>query len=237
MENKKYSKIVEFLAHLERFESEVPDGDLKSFCSWYLNQETPFYHQIKNEDSEIAQKIKELSAPSMNRLLGQTLFRMSRYADFYIRKQINSLGIKNIEEFRYLISFLVIESPNKTEVIQYNISEFTSGIEVIKRLIKNGWVIEHEDPEDRRSKRLELTQEGFQLAIQAVEKLKDVGKVMFIGMEEPTKYQIFELLRPLDDLHSRCFWQNRDADLSEALENLEKEQEKQHAESGSVSPR
>ena len=51
----------------------------------------------------------------------------------------------------------------KTDLIANNHMEMSSGIEIIRRLLKNGWISEEWNPEDRRSKYVSISAAGKRL--------------------------------------------------------------------------
>lgn len=90
----------------------------------------------------------------------------------------------------------------KSELINANAMEFSSGIEVIKRLLKSGLAEEYEDPDDGRSKRVKITQKGREKFARSTEKLRGVSELFPGTLTDDLKVKLLSLLVQLHDLHT-----------------------------------
>ena len=78
---------------------------------------------------------------------------MFRYAKGYIKKALKDSPIKTADEFSFLITLLTYESLSKSELIQKQVMEKTSGTEIINRLLKMGLITQFSDETDKRTKK------------------------------------------------------------------------------------
>ncbi|WP_258931879.1 MarR family transcriptional regulator [Flavobacterium oreochromis] len=67
------------------------------------------------------------------------------------------------EEFTYLYRIIDESSLTKMQLIERNAHEKQTGIEIIKRLVKNDLLEEFPDDHDKRITRLRITQKGEKL--------------------------------------------------------------------------
>ena len=74
--------------------------------------------------------------------------KMGRYVDNYARKAMPKTQVASIEEFTYLIVMLKEQSMTKSELINHNAHQITTGTEIIKRLITKGYLEQTNDPND-----------------------------------------------------------------------------------------
>lgn len=141
--------ITDLISSYQRYvEQEESDGqqDLTRFASWLLaqnSQETAHPH-LEEIDQLIGVGfvfISNLFRNRMNRFVSDTPF--STFMDYQFLYVLHEHG-----------------KMTKAELIHLNYMEMSSGIEVIRRLLKSGWVCEYLNPEDRRSKRIDLTDSG-----------------------------------------------------------------------------
>ncbi len=89
----------------------------------------------------------------------------------------------------------------KTELCNHNLLEITSGNEIIKRLLKNKLIEEYKDPDDRRSKRVKITDEGKKLLIQSFSKMDKVSRIVAGNLGTEEKIELLTILNKLDDFH------------------------------------
>ena len=89
------------------------------------------------------------------------------------------------------------DSFRKMEIIELHNLEAPTGIEIIKRLLKNGLIAEFPDGEDKRAKRVKITKAG----IEEVKKLKPELDALFTevtdGISLNEKIQLSGLLDKL----------------------------------------
>jgi len=112
-------------------------------------------------------KISGDGSPEIKQVYGSTssdisilLVLMYRYAKGYIKKALKRSRLQTADEFSFLITLMTFESLTKTELINKQVMEKTSGAEIIKRLEHAGFINETEDLHDKRSVRVSITAEG-----------------------------------------------------------------------------
>jgi DNA-binding MarR family transcriptional regulator len=71
--------------------------------------------------------------------------------------------LSNIMEYQFLMVLRHHGRQSKSGIIDMNRMEMSSGIEIIRRLIKNGWALEEENPDDKRAKYIKITKGGEKL--------------------------------------------------------------------------
>ena len=78
-----------------------------------------------------------------------------------ITKEIlKSSPVTSIDEYSFLLHLVKQDSFRKMELIHIHNLEAPTGIEIIKRLLKNKLISEFTDQEDRRAKRIKITSSG-----------------------------------------------------------------------------
>ena len=104
----------------------------------------------------------------------------------------------------------------KTELIQSQIMEKTSGTEIINRLLKLGLVSQYDDPADKRSQRLKITALGRSELIAILPKMKLVSQIVSGNLSAVEKSNLAYMLRKLDS-HHHAIYLNRKVDTLESL--------------------
>ncbi|MFC3881288.1 MarR family winged helix-turn-helix transcriptional regulator [Algoriphagus namhaensis] len=81
-----------------------------------------------------------------------------------LKKQTKSIllksAISSIDEYSFLLHLDYQESFRKMEIVEMHNLEAPTGIEIIKRLLKNKLIEEFPDNEDKRAKRIKITNKG-----------------------------------------------------------------------------
>jgi DNA-binding MarR family transcriptional regulator len=82
-----------------------------------------------------------------------------------LKKQTKSIlsksNISSIDEYSFLLHLDYQESFRKMEMVEIHNLEAPTGIEIIKRLLKNKFIEEFPDKDDKRAKRIKLTNKGI----------------------------------------------------------------------------
>ena len=212
--------IIELIEYISQFEDETkqPDKELNinDFIGFLNSKHKPT--NVKTielqggENSEINQS-QEGPATDISILI----VLMFRYAKGYIRKALKSSKIKSADEFSFLITLLTYKSLTKTELIQKQVMEKTSGTEIINRLVRLGLIMQYEDEADKRSMRIKISDLGKSEIIGILPEMQKVSKIVTGNLTESEKNTLAYLLRKLENFHNDIFLNNKDAELNELI--------------------
>ena len=97
----------------------------------------------------------------------------------------------------------MVDSYRKMELIKIHLLEPASGIEVIKRLLKKGMIEEFDDPDDKRARRIQITQNGKKEVSRLTPLMQQVFRKMTAEMTLNDKLHIISFLRKMDQFHVR----------------------------------
>lgn len=168
---------------------------------------------IRNIAGEEEKWIKE--DDDANTDISTLLVFMYRYAVVYFKKALKEATINTLDEFSFLIVLMTYSSLSKTELIQKLIMEKTSGVEVIKRLLKNGLIEEFANPNDKRSVLVAITAKGKEELALLFPKMGLVGSVIVGNLTSSEISSFSFLLRKLDYYHNDIFLNHRNLSLEE----------------------
>ncbi|MDO9634130.1 MAG: MarR family winged helix-turn-helix transcriptional regulator [Paludibacter sp.] len=140
-----------------------------------------------------------------------------RYAKSYIKKALKDSQINSADEFSFLITLLTYESASKQQLINIQVMEKTSGIEIINRLMKKGFISQFDDEQDRRSKRIKITPLGRLELISILPQMSLVSKVVVGNLTVKEQHTLLYLLRKLDDFHNDIFLNCKHIELEEIV--------------------
>lgn len=207
-------QLIEYLSNFEAENQGVEPLNLNDFIG-YLNT------QINN--SLIERNVGGLNGPPIVNQMGEEthsviarlVIIMNRYAKGYIKKALDGSKIQTGEEFSYLIILLTFESLTKTELINKNVMEKTSGIEIIKRLLKLDLIEETDDTIDKRSKRVSITLNGRNELMKVLPKMHLVTTLVSGNLTKQEQATMAYLLKKLDHYHHGIFTDDKLCDFDE----------------------
>lgn len=195
------------------YEKQHTDRSLRDFCLWYLT----------NQPLSLPDQADIFDETPINGLLGKLMGRVSQYDHLYTKKALNELGLNNVDDMMYLHMIHHLNAPRKAELINAMLSEFPSGIEIIRRLLRLSLIEELPDEADKRSKRVRLTEAGERLLRASYDLLHRAGEMMYDWLTEPEKLLLAHLLERLDAVHVVYHKRVRAEKFTEAYARLMRE--------------
>lgn len=202
---KSYQLIHQLINLVEQLEEESPgrEHSIQDFTGFMLNkvgQPTADGRtgevRFGNHDSVAVERAYQL-----DNNIGRLFVFMSRYAKSYIKKALEGTPLQSAEDFTALAILNTHDHLSKSELISYNLQEKTSGTEVTRRLIAAKLVRQWDDPKDKRSKHIAITDEGKQVLYRVFVDMSNVGKIITGKLSIAEKYTLQHLLQKLEDFH------------------------------------
>lgn len=151
-------------------------------------------------------------------LLTMLIAFLFRYAKHYSKKALEDTPLSTLDDFTFLATLSYQESLTKTELINMHLLEITSGIEIIKRLTKNGLLDVFQDPKDRRSKRVKLSDKGRDVLEQVMVKMDKVARIVSGNLDQGEQQNLLPILHKLNDFHAVIHLEDRKSELDVILE-------------------
>lgn len=206
-----YELLQQLIGHLAAYEAQhLPSQrkDMEGFVA-FLNQQ--IFSKSNNP------KIDFENSETVEVLLSQLIAFLYRYAKGYIKKALTESSLITLDDFAYLAGIWQRGGCTKTEIIDMNIHEKTTGMEVIKRLLNNALIEQTDDTTDRRSKRLLITDKGKEALFGTFEEMRKASLIISGNLSEIEKMQLLHLLQKLHFFHKPLFLNERDKSLDELL--------------------
>lgn len=149
--------------------------------------------------------------------------KMGRYVDHYAKKSMPKTQVASIEEFTYLIVMLQEQSMTKSELINHNAHQITTGTEIIKRLIAKGYLEQTNDLKDKRSVRVSITDMGRIAVYSTASTTKSLSRIATGILSDEELLFLVNTLRKLDDFHKEIFQEAKQLELEELVEKYLKQ--------------
>jgi len=191
--NNSLNIIAELIKHVKRFENEKGQEpkDVKEFIIWLNQLLFEQYHALESSHDE----------NDIDMELTFLLIMQSKHYKMYCKEALINTDINSPDEYSFLYHLSLVDSFRKMELIHIHLLEAPSGIEVIKRLLKKGFIEEFDDKEDKRAKRVRITNKGKQETDKLTPQMKDVYSKMAAGMTLKEKLHILSFLKRFNDYH------------------------------------
>ncbi len=198
-------QLVELVNSFYKYAQQHPGATIEEFCRYYLAVKAL---ERPNVTGELSSDV----------LLSISLGRLTRFAEMYTKKALTGTPINNMDELVYLMILDHAGTPRKSDLINRHLSEFSTGVEIIRRLAKAGLAEEFPDTEDRRTKRVRLTLAGQRLLYEVYPKLNMVAQIVAGSLDQDEKALLVQILGRLEKRHDEVYSLVKPQNLAETAE-------------------
>jgi len=116
-----------------------------------------------------------------------------------------------------LYSVDVLGQVRKTDVIHLQLVEFTTGMDIIKRLINQGFLEELPNASDKRTRLLAITENGKTLLKNATKKINEEIEMFLSSIDENKWKKIIPVLEEIHDFHNEVYLKYNDKTDAELI--------------------
>jgi DNA-binding MarR family transcriptional regulator len=194
------------------FAAKHPNASIEDFCRYYL------IHKRERENQ--GELVAGILPPRQDVLLTKIMDRISKLLILYADSAIEGVGLKHFEEFYFLNAAFALHEPRKTEVIYATLYELSTGIDIINRLKKRDLLMEVDDPDDKRSKRIRITPAGKRVLFACYEKLTQLNDIFFHEMAEDDILLCIQLLKHIEIKFTALWPQHKGKPFPEVYESV-----------------
>ena len=203
----------QLLNYLEIYDKEVGNNNIKEF-SIYLKDRVLGDKPIEQTQDFEASNFKQYkNYPEIE--FSTLLTGLFRFAKHYIKKAFHQTSLKTLDEFGFLATLLREKSLLKNELINLHRLEISSGSEIIKRLIRNGLVKEYPDQNDKRAKRVSLTEKGVSEIMASFNDMHKVSEIVVGNLSRKELMDVLHALNKLNFFHEHIHENDRNTGLED----------------------
>ncbi|WP_068599293.1 MarR family winged helix-turn-helix transcriptional regulator [Vaginella massiliensis] len=172
----------------------------------------------QHTDSELDWEGKE-NGRSAESVINTLIVHMNRYAKSYSKSAILGSDFSTQEDFIYLINLKAFGEMSKMELIKKNVHEKPVGMQIINRLISQGWIEQSNSLIDKRSKVISITSKGLLALENQMSKIRKATEIVTGDLTHSEKMELIRLLNKLNDFHQPIYDKNIETEhlLNEAL--------------------
>ena len=209
--------IIEIITELDHFQKLQPNGQksLEDF-RFYLNEKAYEKENPKNLSDKF-----ELDVYMLENEIAKQVILLGRYSKQIIKKSLENHPDLVNEDFTYLFRLMDYPFLTKMQLIEKNAHEKQSGIEIIKRLVRNGLINESPDPDDKRSTRISVSEKGKNVFLESMKDITIAAKIMSGKLNDTEKENLLETLKKLNTFHHTIYSNMRNEEPRNILKLVE----------------
>ena len=189
-------EMIDLLAVYED-ESEHSGNDVFIFLQW-MNERLIANNKYSVDEPDWKGKSNGRSADSV---INTTLVHVYRYAKLAAKAALNDSAISTPDDFFYLITLSSYGSMSKTALIKANVHDKSTGVQIINRLITNGFAGQQLAEDDKRSRIIYITDKGLNLLNAHMPSIKLASSHVTEALSLTEKMELMRLLNKLEDFH------------------------------------
>jgi DNA-binding MarR family transcriptional regulator len=188
---------ISLLREYQRFTQHTGSNRLEDFADW-IKQKHTASQPYQTDDNEV-------NEAGLDVMVSYLLGGLTGYTEAWIKLTFQELPLVSIVDFAILKTVEYHNKPSKKEIAEQVITERTTCIESIKRLVKEGLLAEEIDKTDKRMVRVKLTKAGIRMIDVLNEKMKSLGTLLVGDLDEAEKKSLVVMLNKLSRFHDRLY--------------------------------
>jgi len=200
-----YLFIQSLLEKAKEFRSTGGAANLTEFSSW-LNE------QIVHQEEDLPFLFPGESVESA---ASKYIIYLYRYAKGYGKKLLKGTPLSSIDDVPYLLMLLFSGPSTKMELIQANVHEKTTGMEILNRLLRLGLVEQQFNPDDKRSRKLSISPEGQKLMLNLMNGMDTLSAIVSGNLQPRERINLLKMLHKLNDFHLQVHQDAKEKSLAE----------------------
>jgi DNA-binding MarR family transcriptional regulator len=189
------NKTVQLVNEWADFDEQYPEADIEEFCRYYLIKK----REAKNQH----EKPKGPQPPQQENMLLKLLGGISCIGQVYAQELLSDLPKIQPKDFYYLVNIWHEGDSHKTDIINRQLSELSTGIDILNHLKNMNLIEERVDPTDRRAKLISITDKGEKTLYQCFRRMSKVGAILFDEVAEEDRKLCIQLLKKVVVKHSK----------------------------------
>lgn len=211
-----YGLIKDVLDLVQEFEIETNNNNhfetsVEGFKNWISTNNNTIVNEPNWEGKE--------NGRSAESVINTLIVHLNRYAKSYSKSAIVGSNFSTQEDFIYLINLKAFGEMSKMDLIKKNVHEKPVGMQIINRLINQGWIEQRKSKTDKRSKVISISETGLQALGNQMDKIRQATSIVTGNLSQNEKMELIRLLNKLDDFHQPIYDKNIETEslLTEAL--------------------
>jgi len=207
--------VLDLIAQFDKERGPISNNTVEDFKKWIASN---YKEETVQQEPDWEGKDKGRSPESV---INTLIVHMNRYAKSYSKSAIFGSDFSTQEDFIYLINLKAFGEMTKMDLIKKNVHEKPTGMQIINRLIAQGWVNQTESKNDKRSKVLKINDKGLEALENQMYKIRKATEIVTGDLSYSEKMELIRLLTKLDHFHLDIYEKNIEPEnlLNEVLKD------------------
>jgi DNA-binding MarR family transcriptional regulator len=206
------NKTVSLVNLWAEFEAKHPEAEIEDFCRYHLTS-------LREKDNQ-GKLFNGMMPPTDKIILSKLVQRISTIQQSYANAALTHIPVKQLEEFIVLNTVMSLKEGKKTEVIYSCLLELSTGLNILSNLLKQEFITEEEDKEDKRSKRVKITAKGEEVLQSCYMELRKANSLVYQDMAEEDISLTIQLLKNVDIKLSPLWQQHKGKSMEEIIGSM-----------------
>ncbi|RYE25040.1 MAG: MarR family transcriptional regulator [Sphingobacteriales bacterium] len=209
------SEIVDLVNKFDKFQKKHPGGDVAGFCRYFL---------AKQADKHKGDKSFGPMPPTPESQLAKIMGRLLSVFSVYHEAALAKTRMPFREGF-YMVNWLKHHGEmKKTEFINELLIGYTTGMDAINKLIKEGLINERNHDTDKRAKLISVSPYGEEVLLECYPLMQKVTRMTFHGMHPEAIQFCINLLTEPEIRRTRNVAELKGLDFDEMYERVMSEE-------------
>lgn len=222
-----YSLLSDLLPELEAYQLEVGSKATVSDFGQWLSRKHQQMPDILPSDGDSpfqpfvgAPQARYMGMPDAGSAIARLVVVLYRYAKRYGKMALEGSPFSSLDEATFMATVINEPGLSKMDLITKNTQEKPLGMQIINRLISNGYLVQRDHPETKRSKALFATEAGMGALFSFLPKMQMIGRIVVADLPAHLQDHLFELLQHLDKFHEPMFNERKVQHLDQVMAAL-----------------
>jgi len=200
-------EIVKLITQWSDFQDVYPNASTEDFFRYEL---------AKMDSGALAlEHIKGYDPKETSNRFMKVISRLHLSYNVYLRIALKGTQLASTDKFKFLAGLYVLGESSKTEVINYAMMEMSTGSDILNRLLKDDFIFQRNDPNDKRAKLITITEKGTHVLQQCFKKTKMVRKILLKDLSENDMKICVQMLYPIEEKHSKLAVESKNKTIEE----------------------
>ncbi len=199
------TELVKLITAWEEYAQKNTTISATEFCMHFLAKESN------------NQLFSGLTPPDLDTLFTKLIGRIANMQTVYSKMALQEIPGFELEWFYFLNFIFQLKEVKKTQIIQYNFAEQTTGIDILNKLNKLGYTAERTDPEDKRAKLVSITKAGEKILFRIYQLLYKPTLLMYNDIDYKDKQVVINILKNTEQKHQELLSTARNKSIDDLL--------------------
>ncbi|MFQ3575658.1 MAG: MarR family winged helix-turn-helix transcriptional regulator [Cytophagales bacterium] len=183
------------------------DSALSLFAIWLLTgKQAKSFSSL--DDENMKNYFKSVNPEFLSNFCGYLIARLYKFSRLYTKDILTKHQLNSIDEFGILAHLQKESQANIKSISERLMNEYSTTVEMINRLTKQGLTEGFSDENDKRSKLIRLTEKGRHLVFSLFQDFNH-SQDLLIGLDEWEKLILLKILEKLDNEHNQLIFESK----------------------------